>query len=287
VTSAIASLSVLSAPPTVIAQWNFNSPAADANVGTGTTSPSLGTGAASLLNGTTATFATGDLASDPAGNTDNSGWNTSSYPAANASNKTAGAQFKTSTAGRQKITVSWSERVSSTGSKYARLQYTTNGTTFQDFPTAVAVNSTSFESKTNDLSAIPTANNNTNFAVRIVAEFENTAANTMNTNYVGAAGAYGPGGTIRFDMVTISGSPISVTNGPPSPASLGAPVYNASGQFQFSLAGDPGSSYVVQATTNLASGIWLPLRTNLSPFNFSDTNAHSFTQRFYRALSLP
>jgi hypothetical protein len=61
--------------------------------------------------------------------------------------------------------------------------------------------------KTNSLTAISGVNNNTNFAFRFVSEFENTAANTANTNYVPAnSSSYGTSGTMRYDMVTVSGA---------------------------------------------------------------------------------
>ena len=76
VTSSAASLTVLFTNPVVFAQWNFNSVTPDGNTTTGTTTPSIGAGTAALVGGATATFATGDTTFDPAGSTDNSGWNT-------------------------------------------------------------------------------------------------------------------------------------------------------------------------------------------------------------------
>jgi len=60
------------------------------------------------------------------------------------------------------------------------------------------------------------------------------------------------------------------------------------GQFQFSIAGDSGPDYVIQASTNLTT--WLPVWTNsmaMPPFRFTDLNAASFNQRFYRVLLGP
>jgi Metal-dependent hydrolase len=287
VVSSNATLTVNSGTPLFIAQWNFNSVSADANVGTGSTSPSIGSGTAALIGGTTATFATGSSGDPASAGSDNSGWNTTSYPAATANNKTAGVQFNVSTVGKQNIVISWDERVSNTGSKYVRLQYTTNGTTFSDFPTATAINAaTVFESKTNNLSGMVGVNNNPNFAFRIVAEFESTAANTANANYVGAAGTYGTSGTVRFDMVTVIGTTISNNNAPPAAPTLSAPVLNG-GQFQFTVSGSPGSNYVVQASSNLNVSNWLSLKTNASPFSFVETNSGSYPQRFYRAVAFP
>jgi endonuclease/exonuclease/phosphatase family metal-dependent hydrolase len=287
VLSSNATLTVNSGTPLVIAQWNFNSVSPDANVGSGSTSPSIGSGTATLVGGTTATFATGSGGDPSSSGSDNSGWNTTSYPAATTNNKTAGLQFNVSTAGKQNIVVSWDERVSNTGSKYVRLQYTTNGTTFLDFPTATAINAaTVFESKTNNLSGFVGVNNNPNFAFRIVAEFESTAANTGNANYVGAAGTYGTSGTVRFDMVTVIGTTISASNPPPAAATLSASSLNG-GQFQFMVTGTAGSNYVVQFSTNLGGSNWVSLQTNASPFSFVETNSGLSPQRFYRALAAP
>ena len=281
VTSSIAVLSLITTQAVVIAQWNFNSATPDGSTATGTTVPSFGGGTASLIGGTTATFATGDTTFDPAGSTDNSGWNTTTYPAQGTGNKTRGAQFAVSTAGKQNIVVNWTSQSSNTGSKYARLQYTTNGTDFVDFPVAFT-NGTSYTVKTNSLAAIPSVNNNTNFAFRFVSEFENTAANTANTNYVAAGTSYGSGGTMRYDMVTVSGTAM-ITN--PSLPTLGSVIFTGNHQFQFTVTGQAGTNYIVQFSTNLATSIWLPLLTNAAPFTFTDTNPATSAQQFYRAVS--
>lgn len=209
VTSSVAGLTVNVAPPGIIAQWNFNSTPADGSTTTGTNIVSLGSGTASLIGGATATFATGDTTLDPAGSTDNTGWNTTTYPAQATGNKSRGPQFSVSTAGYQSIVVTWSIRLSSTASKYSRLQYTTNGTDFVDFPTPVSLSAdSSFERKTNSLSSLAGVNNNPTFAFRIVSEFESTATTNGNANYVTAgAGSYATTGTMRYDMVTIYGAP--------------------------------------------------------------------------------
>lgn len=278
VTSSVATLAILFTNPVVFAQWNFNSVPADGNTSTGSTAPSLGTGTASLLTGTTATFATGDTAFDPAGSTDNSGWNTATYPAQGTGNKTRGIQFAISTLGKQNIVISWSSQASNTGSKYGRLQYSTNGTDFVDYPVAFT-NTTSFTVKTNSLASLPGVNNNPNFIFRLVAEFESTAAGTANANYVAAGTTYGTSGTMRYDMVTVSGTAIL----PAAPAVLNVPTIG-SGQFGFTVSGSAGVNYVVQTATNLTASNWISVLTNTPPFSFSDTN-FSTSQKFYRAVS--
>jgi endonuclease/exonuclease/phosphatase family metal-dependent hydrolase len=281
ITSAAASLTVLFTNPTVFAQWNFNSIPPDGVTTTGTTTPSLGSGTASMVGGVTANgtgFAGGDGSLDPAGGTDNSGWNTTTYAAQGTGNKTRGVQFTVSTAGRQNIVISWSSQSSNTGSKYGRLQYSTNGIDFVDFPTAF-INGTTFTAKTNSLAAFPGANNNPNFAFRFVAELENTAAGTANTNYVATnpGSTYATGGTMRYDMVTVSGSSYVVA----TPAEL-TPAAFANNQFAFTLSGSVGASYVVQTSTNLTTTNWISVFTNVSPFSFTDTDL-TMPQKFYRA----
>ena len=283
VTSSVAMLSVLSTNPTVIAQWNFNSVTPDNSTSTGSTVPSMGSGTASLLSGNTASFATGDTGLDPAGTTDNSGWNTTSYPAQGTGNKTRGVQFAISTAGKQTILVSWSSQSSATGSKYGRLQYTTNGTDYYDYPVAFT-NGTTYTPKTNSLTAVG-VNNNPNFAIRLVSEYESTALGTANNNYVaaGATSTYGTAGTMRYDLVTIYGTSI-ISNTLPAAPILGAVVLGA-GQLRFTVSGTSGSSYVVQATTNLVIGSWVALFTNAAPFTFTEAKVAGSAQKFYRAVT--
>lgn len=285
VTSSPALLTVvISNQLTVIAQWNFNSTTSDTNVATGSTAPSTGSGTASLVGGTTSSFATGDTTLDPAGNTDNSGWNTTTYSAQGTGNETRGAQFSLSTVGRQNIVVSWSSQSSNTGSKYGRLQYSTNGTDFLDFPTSFT-NGTSFTAKTNNLAGISSVNNNTNFFLRFVAEFESGAIKNMNSNYVAAGTSYGTSGTMRYDMVTVWGAAL-ITNTPPVPAALSAFAYTDNG-FQFLLTGSTGLNYVIQSSTDLTVSNWISIFTNPSPITFTDSNPGAASQKFYRAVTLP
>ena len=285
-TSSVAVLVVQTTSPTVIAQWNFNSLTPDANVGTGSTAPSTGTGTASLLPGNTASFATGDQTLDPAGTTDNSGWNTTTYPAQGAGNKTRGLQFAVSTAGRENIVVSWSSQSSNTGARYGRLQYTTDGTDFVDYPVCYT-NGTTFTPKSENLAALPGVANNAGFALRLVSEFEGTAIGTANNNYVAAnaTSSYATTGTMRYDLVTVSGTPI-VTNAPANAPVVGA-ITLGSGQVEFTINGSAGASYLVETATNLSAGPWLPLVTNAAPYTFTDTNLTGQPQKFYRALSSP
>ncbi len=69
-----------------------------------------------------------------------------------------------------------------------------------------------------------------------------------------------------------------------SPASaapmLTSTVASAAGQISFSVSGLSNATYVVQASTDLVN--WVNIQTNVSPFNFVDSNASQFSRRFYR-----
>jgi len=206
----------------VIAQWNFNSVPSDGSTSTGTNRPSVGVGTASLVGSTTATYAAGST-NDPATSTDDSGWNTSHFVGQGTGNKTAGVQFNVSTLGYSNVVIRLDLRVSSTASKYYRLQYSTDGANFADYSAPIIANVVSstgsyYEAQTNSLAAIAGVKNNFNFAFRIVSEFENTATGGGTANYVTTFGtnSYSTSGTVRFDLVTVSGTPIPGANTPPT-----------------------------------------------------------------------
>jgi PKD repeat protein len=77
---------------------------------------------------------------------------------------------------------------------------------------------------------------------------------------------------------------LTIYNPAPVIASAAA---NPGGSFTLNLAGAPGSTYVLQTTTNLAPVIiWLPIATNTldasGVWQFTDPQAVNFQQQFYR-----
>ena len=105
----------------------------------------------------------------------------------------------------------------------------------------------------------------------------------MRGNGLGSA-TFNTSGTWRFDMVTVSGLAI-ITNS--TPVALSSVIFTGNQQFKFTVTGLAGANYVVQFSTNLATGVWLPLLTNTSPFIFTDTNTAASAQGFYRVVSSP
>jgi hypothetical protein len=140
------------------------------------------------------------------------------------------------------------------------------------------VSSTIFEPKTNSLAGFPGVNNNSNFAFQIVAEFESTAMGTGGTNYVGANGTYGTGGTVRFDMVTVSGTAIPIGTPPNITSQPANQTANQGANVTFS---------VLATGTDLLSYQW---RFNSSPLsgatasNYTRTNVQPANMGTYSVL---
>jgi hypothetical protein len=201
----------------VLVEWNFNSVTPDTSNSTGSTLPVIdgveGTPTASLVGGTTASFASGAGSSDPV-TVDDTGWNTTAYPSASTANKTAGARFLFSTEGRENIVIEYDLRHSNTSSRYEQFQYTLDGTTWIDGPLFDGnAGDTWFNNRTIDLSSVSAADDNANFGIRIVSAFAPTGTTYVPSN---SASTYAGTGTWRFDMVQVFGDVI------PEPTTLAA-----------------------------------------------------------------
>src|SRR6185437_16974465 len=212
VTSSVVSLAI-STSSVPLAFWNFNGPF-DFN----SPAPYQGIGTAAAVSATP--FLQPNLDANDLTPGNNTAWGTQNYTTSGtSSNKQTGVQFNVSTLGAKNIKVSFDLRGTSTASKYQRLQYTTNGTDFIDFPTSqFLVGASTYFSFNYDLTGYPGVANNTNFGIRIVSEFESTANynNTNDANYVGVSSTYGSGGTLSYDLVEITGDAITGPNLPPT-----------------------------------------------------------------------
>jgi hypothetical protein len=276
VTSAVATASIAVTPPIEIARWAFN----ETNNYTATNPlPFIGTGTAvSVQNPAVSNFifAAGALF-DPnqlVAGAANEAWELNGFPAGIA-NKTAGFQYNVSTAGYTNILLTWSERHSATASKYMRVQYTTNGTDYVDGD-VITFSQVAYQFYSSDLSAKPGVANNTNFAFRVVAEWESTAINDANAAYAGTSSGFGSTGTIREDLMTVWGSALG-SNPVPIPLAI-----NLSGTNAILSWSDPSSKFGLQSAPQV-TGPYLYLSgayTN-SPY----TNAITGAQQFFRLKS--
>lgn len=160
----------------------------------------------------------------------NFSWGTENYPAVTGTNKANGVQFNVSTVGARNINISYDSRVSSTASDYERLQYTTNGTTWIDYPASSTFSGLSgsgnagYYNFSYSLVGFPGVDNNPNFGFRVVTEWESTATYGIGTTnfWVGTANSYTSGasgnsaaGTVTYDLVAITGDAITNANVPP------------------------------------------------------------------------
>lgn len=184
----------LSAQAAIITQWDFEA----SNL-----TPSIGAGTASLVGGTTATFASGFGGSV-------AGWNSTNYPASGGGNKSAGVQFAVSTSGFQGIKVSYNHRHSNTSANTNVLQYTINGTTWVDaatftFTPASTGTGDTWYSRSFDFTGFAGVDNNALFAVRVVSAFDSSTGNYRASR---STSSYAATGTYRFDNVTIEGTAI-------------------------------------------------------------------------------
>jgi len=241
--SATSNPATLTANPTISA-WNFDTDNVTGTVvpiGANTNpDPSTGAGTAqsegmNLFTGpdssaiTTTTITPTSSSSDP-GSTDQV-WKIAGFNggfSSGASIGTQGAQFATSTVGYSNVAVQFDLYVTAQGEGKFQVQYTTDGSTWNNatalsFPAtdsgiSIQTNSTDsntvtgsyfdvtgganwYDRLTADLSGIPAANNNANFAVRIV----NAATGVDCVNSTGAA-LNNTSGNWQFDEVDIVGA---------------------------------------------------------------------------------
>lgn len=191
----------------LLTQWTFEGDV---------TTPSTGSGTASLIGGTTATFATGwDRSTN---NTGGRAWNSTNYPAQGTDSGTAGILFATSTAGYEGITVNWDGRHSNTASRFVQFQYSIDGVNFSfdglandGIFEAVDGGDKWYAPRSVDLSGIAGVADNANFAFRVVSIFAPGKSEYLPST---VTSSYGRSGTLRYDNVSIEGVVV------PEPTSL-------------------------------------------------------------------
>jgi predicted extracellular nuclease len=243
--SALAPARPAFAQSTTIAQWTF-----EGDVIT----PSSGSGTASLVGGTTASFATGFPSSGR-------GWNTTTYPAQGTGNKTRGAQFTVSTLNFSSIVFSFNQRHSNTAANTIVVQYSIDGVHFIDAQTFSATGGDTWFSRSVDLSAIAAVNNVSSVTLRVVTDFAAGGSIYVASN---PGSNYASTGTLRFDDVTITGVAAPVDT-PPVVTST-APPNGATG---VSIAGDIAINFSEPVNV---SGNWFTISCSTSGLrNVADT----------------
>lgn len=193
IASALAASSAFATP---IAQWDFN------NLSTKHTFSMNGASFATLGSVTTA-FVSGSGSTDKG--TPNNALNTTTYGTATTGNLTRGVQFMIDTSGYQDVVFSFDQRNSGTASAWTALLYTLDGETWQQATTfKMTVDSVFVKNINYSFAAIDGADNNPFFGVELVAMFAPGSSAYVPTT----SASYGSAGTIRYDMVTLSGTEI-------------------------------------------------------------------------------
>jgi len=182
-----------SASAAVVTQWNFEAQTLNASTGTGT---------ASMVGGTTNTFATGF------GGAGTFALNTTTYAAQNTGDRTRGVQFTGSTAGYESITLEWNERHSNTAANTVAVFATSDGANWvevQVFTFTPAASGTGDTWYARSVTLGSEYANSANFGFRVLAAF---APGTSGYLASRSTSAYGTSSTLRFDDVTINGTAI-------------------------------------------------------------------------------
>jgi hypothetical protein len=81
-----------------------------------------------------------------------------------------------------------------------------------------------------------------------------------------------------------SGAAILQVAGVSVPPQLTAGFNAGTGAFTLSVTGVTNQSAIIQASTNLVSGVWTPVYTNLIPFTFTNFDSTNYLMRFYRTV---
>lgn len=214
---------------TIFTEWNFNGPN-NSSIPGGSTNPlpSIGSGTASLIGGTTAFWSAGNPGPCDSSNGE-CAWNTQTYPPQATASGSAGVMFSVSTVGKSNIAVSFDHRASASASRFSRFEYSLdNGTTWNIVGTNNGTLSPqdTFVNYIVNLSSCTACNNHPNLLFRVVSIFSPFAFNqnqtltspsgffAPNTNYMRAhtdaqfppnpglgTGNYATSATWRFDNV--------------------------------------------------------------------------------------
>jgi hypothetical protein len=176
----------------IISFWDFNDELM---------TPTTGAGSLTTIGGVSTSWVLGSP-NDPAAT--NRALNTSAYPAQGTGSGTAGIQFNVSTVGYTDIQVSFEHRHSNTGSRWLQFQYSTDGVSFLDFGSPLETDGTTWYLRPFDLTGIAAIENNPDAAFRVVSVF---APGDVNYAAANVGSNYGVSGTVRFDLITVTGIP--------------------------------------------------------------------------------
>ena len=201
-----------------IVEWNFNSTADDADPATGSLTASQGTGVFSLVGGATSSFGTvgGGRTSDPA-SADDSQLRVRTLPGIGAENKNVGVEVTLDTTGYENLILKWDQYNSRTASRYWRVQYSVDGTSWIDHESIANTKASTWVSFQISFVNVPDVHGQPALKIRIVQEFESTATGAGADGYaaVDPIATYTTAGSWWLDMISVSSGAILPPNDPP------------------------------------------------------------------------
>lgn len=242
---------------TVIAQWNFDTPLApDFSLTTGTTAPSMGNGLVRLVGNASPSvsnpFNDGSDNDYFTNGLDNTAWNITRFPAQGTASKTAGYQLAVSTVGYNNIKLKFDEKHSNSAANTTVVQYnpdTLNTLGWIDIQVnKIAASPFSADWLTHqvDLSAIAAVNNQPRLGFRVVTAFDPADGLNYIATLNQTAVAYdATGGTIRLDMITVTGTPATGCSLPSAQAAAVTWLPSNTGQIQFSFNRGSGDGVLI------------------------------------------
>jgi hypothetical protein len=192
---------------TIITQWNFNSSFSAISANGACPAPSIGTGSINLIGNATATQAAGAPA-DPGGPPNNA-INTSSYPTQGTADFTAGIDITGTSLGYKDIIISYEQQNSGSAANRCELEFQSSVSPFWSTIAGVTdyitVSSGGFINHSFNLSGQTYMNNSATIRFRIKTRFA-----PVSTAYAPTTSAtYATTGTIRYDLITIKGTPLA------------------------------------------------------------------------------
>jgi hypothetical protein len=134
---------------------------------------------------------------------------TTTYAAQSTGDLMRGVQYMVDTSGYTDLILTFAQRNSATASSWTALLYTLDGATritATNFQMPAAASTTFVSGITYNFASIPGANDNPNFGIELLATFAPTTTAYAAT---GTGSSYGTAGTIRYDNVLFSGTPIA------------------------------------------------------------------------------
>lgn len=208
----------------IVARWTFNGDGGTLNV-------AEGAGTASAVGPVSQTFPIGSPVDKSDPDPLNRAWAVGSFAANGTGSGTRGVMFQVSPPAEGGITITWSQRHSSSSSRWTRFEYTLDGTTFTSaglpndgLMEANLGGDVWMNNREMDLTKVSGIAGNGKFAFRIVSVF---APGTESYAPTGSASNYSTMGTMRFDVVTVNSSHVP---GPGTASLLGAAVLTARGR---------------------------------------------------------